>query len=217
MLVVGALLSSGCGAASVRALTKGENDYIGAVSKRIDENHAALDQLMSDLRSLDRQYAFTEQQKTTTAVAEAKLLEAMKSPWTAPSPSLQATQRAVALFHLYDLLGQEQARFEAGQAERDAQRQGVVDAYSKISKLMAEVLTNEKVVLEYVNQPPGSQIAGILDETLTEAHAFNDEVSRSQDPRLQALASETQKATDRVDQAKAAIEAVLNALNTAKK
>src|SRR3569832_170245 len=95
------LATSGCGAGNVRQLTKSENDYMAAVSKRVDENSAVLEKLMTDLATIESTYALTERQKPTTAMAQAKLLEAMKSPWAAPAPSLQATQRAVALFHLY--------------------------------------------------------------------------------------------------------------------
>jgi hypothetical protein len=212
-----ALAVPGCCAASVRQLTRGEEEYMAAVSKRVEENRAALEQLMADLASIERQYAFTELQNATTAIAQQKLLEAMRSPWAAPASSLQSTQRAAALFHLYELADQQKARFDAEQSERATERQKVLDAYATISRLMAEVLTNERVVLEYVNQPRSSQIAALFEETLEKAHAFGDELGKSTDPRLEALAKETEKATERVDRAKAAIETALNNLNSVKK
>ncbi|HYP97853.1 MAG TPA: hypothetical protein VER96_04210 [Polyangiaceae bacterium] len=217
LLVCAVLLVSGCSSASVRELTKAETDYTAAVAKRVDDNSAAVEQLILDLRTIDRQYAHEEREKTLTAIAEAKLLESMKAPWAAPSASLQTTQRAVILFHLYELLGQQRALFEAEQTERNARRQKITDSYQKLGTVLSSVITNEKIVLEYVNQPKGSQIAAVIDETLKESKALSAELATSSDARLQALATQTEKATDRVEKTKDAIQAALEALNNLKK
>lgn len=212
-LICAALLACGCSSASVRELTKAETEYTAAVATRVDDHRAAVQQLVADLRAIDRQYAREEREKTLTAIAGAKLLESMKAPWAAPSPSLQTTQRAVVLFHLYELLGQQRALFEAEQTERDARRRKIIDSYQSLGTLLSRVLNDEKLVLEYVNQPKGSQIAAIIDETLKESSALSAELAKSSDPRLQALAAQTEKATDRVDKTKNAIQAALQAFH----
>lgn len=212
-----ACVTIGCGTASVRDLSQAERVYLDAVSKRVDAHAVAVEELVNKLRDIDRKYAQEERKQTHTAVAEAKLLESMRAPWTTPSPSLQTTQRAVILFHLYELLAQERAAFEAEQAERDARRQKVVDDYERIGNLLHHVIENQKVVLEYANRPAGSQIAAIADETLKQADAFNGALAKSTDPRLQALAEETTKASERVEKTKSAIQAALDMMNGGKK
>ena len=217
LLTCAVLLGCGCSSATVRELTKGETEYTAAVAKRVDDHSAYVEQLVLDLRAIDRQYAHEEREKTLTAIAAAKLLESMKAPWAAPSASLQTTQRAVVLFHLYELLGQQRALFEAEQIERDARRQKIIDSYQKLGTVLSSVITNEKIVLEYVNQPKGSQIAAIIDETLKESSVMSAELAKSSDPRLQMLAAQTEKAADRVEKTKDAIQAALEALNNLKK
>lgn len=212
-----AVLSVGCGTGAVRELTKAEQEYLVAVEKRADSHRATVEALLADLRALERQFAFAERQNTTTAVAQAKLLESMQAPWAAPSASLETTQRAVILFHLYELLGQEKALFEAEQEERDAERQKVMDEYDTLANLLKDALEDEKIVLAYANQPTGSHIAAILEQTLTEAHAASGSLAKSSDPRLQKLAGETDRIADRVAKAKEAIQDAINAAKGAKK
>lgn len=217
-----ASLGVACGTGSVRELSKAEQDYMSAVSSRVERHRAAVATLLGDLRTIERQFALAERQNTTTAVAEAKLLESMQEPLKPPAPSkppspaLDPSQRAVILAHVYELVGQQHALFEAEQAERDAERQKVLDAYDALAKLLGDALEDEKTVLAYANQPKGSQIAGVIAETLTEAHAASASLSSSSDPRLQKLAHETDKVAARLDQNKKSIQDALNALGALK-
>jgi hypothetical protein len=206
-----ALLGVGCGSRAVRDLSKAEQDYLVAVTHRVDEHRSAVERMLVDLGAIERQFAAVERQNTMTAVAEAKLLESMQAPWAAPSPSLETTQRAVILFHLYDLLAQQRALFEAEQDQRDEERQQVLAAYDKLAELLNETLADEKIVLEYLNQPASSQIASVVEQTLLEAHAASDSLAKSDDPRLQRLAAETDKISDRVERTKKAIQDALAA------
>ncbi|HEY3253755.1 MAG TPA: hypothetical protein VGJ91_07400 [Polyangiaceae bacterium] len=217
LLACAVLLACGCSSAPVRELSKAEGDYLAAVAKRVDEHSVAVAQLVQDLRTIDRQYAQEERQRTLSAIAQTRLLESMKPPWPAPSSSLQATQRAVVLFQLYELLGQERAVLEAEQTQRDARRQKIIDSYQQLGTVLSRVITNEKIVLEYVNQPKSSRIAAMIDETVKESSALSEELAKSSDPRLQALAAQTEKATERADKARDGIKAALEALSNLKK
>jgi hypothetical protein len=210
-------LALGCGAGSARDLSHGETEYLKAVKQRVADNRAAVEGLLADLGSMDRYYARIEREKTVTAFAQAKLLESMKAPWTTPPEHLQATQRAVVLYHLYELLDQERQRFEAQQAARDAERNLPLATYAQLGILLNEAIENEKVILEYLDSGDVGQIAATFDETLRQAHAFSLELAKSDDQRLQQIAADAEQAAARAQQARNAIQAVLTSFFESRK
>jgi hypothetical protein len=216
LLWLGAL-ALGCSTASVRQLSKGETEYLDAVTTRVDANRASSEQFLDALAVVDRQYAAIEREKGMNAIAEAKLLESMKAPWESPPAHLQATQRAVILFHLYELLSKDRALFEAEQTERAESRTATLATYDQLATLLHAILTDEKIILQYLEQPKGSQIAGVVNETLVQATAFQAELAKSNDARLQKFAAETATAIERAEAAKAAAVSVLKAAADAKK
>jgi hypothetical protein len=161
------------------------------------------------LESLSSRHAVKEH-SLEVSISKAKLLESMKSPWVVgTNPEQLRTQRAVALYHLYDLAEVERQVINTKIEERRTAMRVVADSYGRLVALLDEAIENEKIVLAHLNQPSSARIAGVINSFLAEVQAFHRQMAQSDLPELRALATDVAKAEERVSKAKERIEASL--------
>ncbi len=217
-LLLCSLLLNGCASLSgnaTRSLTAEELDFLSKLQAQVKKNNDAINQSLTALGSL---YAskVEDEHSLKLSVSKAKLLESMRAPWTTPPQSFAATQRAVVLYHLYDLAEGQQALIDARIAERRAALRAVSDAYGKLDTLLGQAIENEKLILAYLNQPATARISAATGQLLAEINAFRDELAQSNNTELQALAQKAGRASERVDKAKDRIDQLLEALTRAR-
>ena len=92
-----------------------------------------------------------------------------------------------------------------------------LETYGKAAALLDEAIANEQVILQYLEQPTSARIAAVVDETLIQADAFDAELAKSNDARLQRLAEAGQRASDHAKEARDAIESALKSFGEEKK
>ena len=201
-----------CGCASfgrgVRDLTASEKAYLTALREGVTANQPKLQNALDDIGHIHDETAAREQRDLLGAIAKAKLLESLRSPW-APAPNTRETQRAVVLFHLYDLAQSEQRAFEAAQAQRAAVRAQIASHWIRIEDLLSQATDNQEQILKDLNQPADQQVANVVGDFLAEAKAFQSELAKSDDPELKRLADETERALAKVDNAKDQLDGIL--------
>lgn len=215
-LVVGlALLISGCAALNprtVRELTQKETAAFAALSERLKENRPNVKKTSTGIGDLGARWA-EQEFLLELDLAKAKRLDSMTAPWAAPSENLRETQMAVILYHLYQVEMAEQKVLDARRAERQAAAGEILATYDRLTRLIEGASKNLKVVLEYLNQPKGAQISSFARTFLGEVSAFRQTLQASQNPRLQALASEIarheQSAEKATENAERALDAIM--------
>jgi len=200
-----ALLLGGC-AANVRALSQEELRAFEALQERLEKNEGALDAMLDDLAKIDAD-VLTSRDALDASLAQAKLLERMNAPWASPGdPQLVATQKEVALYHLYAL---SEARAEVLQAKIDARHESlaqVCKAYGKMLVLTKRMIAAEKVILEHLEQPSSATVLSFVSQLASEARAFSSALKSSDNPKLKELAADVEAAADRLDQARDAAQ-----------
>jgi hypothetical protein len=211
------LVLSGCasfGRAKVATLTTEEQQYMTALKKAVADNQTEVQKALDDIGRIHDNAVATEQSLLLGAVAKAKLLESMKSPWVNAPTNMGETQRAVVLFHLYDLSQSELQAAEAARVQRATARTQIVAHWAHIGDLLGQALKNQEAILKDLNQPADQQLLNAVGNFLTDAKAFQAELAKSDDPELKRLASETDKALTKVDNAKDQLENVLKLVHT---
>lgn len=185
---------------NVRDLTQAELEVMRETQTRLAANreqvHGSLDDLKSNLAE-----ALADQHSLQLSIAKARLLESMKSPWANPSPSLETTQREVALYHLYALSEAEAAALDARLTARTAALAEVKKAYDELIASMSGLIQSQQLLLSHLNQPANAQMVAFLNNVLAESKTFRQTLAASDNPRLQALAQEVEAAEGKVEKA----------------
>ena len=182
------LLAPGCAgfdADSVRALSEAEIEVLEKTHERLKENQAAVRGSLDDLAD-NVAFALRHQHRLSSNVAKAKLLESMRSPWT--SRSLSATQKEVALYHLFELAEAEQAALAAKMQARHAEIGNVKKAYGELVTAMAALINAQGQLLTHLEQPSSTRVGLVMEQLLVESRAFREALEGEDDPRLQRLA-----------------------------
>lgn len=209
---LGISLLGGCGwmtGKATRSLTEAEQRYLQHVLDRVKQNEQALTESLDTLMNLASRNMAREH-SSTLSISKAKLLESMRSPWAKGSNAEQfKTQRAVALYHLYDLAESEREVVNARIKERRAAMRAVAESYGQLVSLLYEAIENEHLVLAHLDQPSSARIAGVLSAFAEEVRAFHQQLARSDNPEWRALAAQVAQAEAQVSEAKARIESSL--------
>ena len=211
--VLGLLLMSGCATGgSVRQLGPLEMEVIHAVDKAVTDHGPMLEAAARSLGELGAEYAKKEFE-LELSVAKAKRLESMQAPWASPTSDLASTQRAVVLYHLYEVEMAEQRVLDARMAERRAAAQQIIAHYGRLSPLLRESAQNMETLLQYLNQPKGAHIAAFAQAFLGEVTAFRSTLQASDNLELQRLAADVARyeasAGRAKEQAASALDAIL--------
>jgi hypothetical protein len=154
------------------------------------------------------------QHRLSTGLAQAQLLESMKSPWAKPSEDMVATQKEVALYHLFALAEAQQDLLDAELALRAESIREVRKAYRRLIVLSGQMIEAEKVLVAHLEQPKQAWVSGFVAQVLTEARAFSAELESSDNPRLRELSGDVGDAAERVEKIQGQVEdAVVKVLN----
>ena len=209
---LGISLISGCGwmtGKATRSLTEAEQRYLQHVLDRVKQNEEALTETLDTLANLATRNVAREH-SSALSISKAKLLESMQSPWVKGANAEQfKTQRAVALYHLFDLAESEREAVNARIKERRAAMRAVADSYGRLVSLLYEAVENEQLILAHLDQPSSARISGVLSAFAEEVRAFHRQLAQSDNPEWRALADQVAKAEEQVSKAKARIESSL--------
>ena len=192
---------------SVRELGEREKQVFDALRTRLTQNAPMMRNAATTMGNLGADYAEKEFE-LELALAKAKRLESMTAPWNAPRDDMAATQRAVVLYHLYELELAEQKVLQSRMEKRRADAAEVLAAYNQFSVLLSHAQDNMKIVLQYLNQPKSARIRAFTATFLDEVTAFREGLQASENPRLKELAEDVaryeemaQKAKEQADEA----------------
>jgi hypothetical protein len=202
LIVAFAALGAACSSHGVRALTKEEMVYFKKFEARVDQNRAALKSALGHLEELANDY---ERQGSSEEVdlARPKLLGSMANAGATDEV------RNATLFQLYELANAEAAASDATQQLRREKLDVILEHYASIQALLQRAIQNEKTIFVELNQPASSQAlrsAGLL---LSEVKNFREELAKSDNPKLQALAA---KVADLEEKASKALENIAKGL-----
>jgi len=208
-----ALVAAGCASGgSVRELGQTEQAMFAALADTLQSNERDVRAVAEQLGELGADYARLEFE-LELAVTRAKLLEAMRAPWATPRDEFAITQRAVVLYHFYELELAEEKVLDARVRERQARAREILVAYRRLNALVREAARNLEIVLEHLNQPTDAQIRAFTATFLAEVSAFRAELRESDNPRLRELADEVERyeeaARKTTENAEKALEAIL--------
>lgn len=215
-LILGiALVLSGCAGlsgGSVRKLSELEKDYYAKLQERMKSNAKSFNESLDDLLRLAVSSA-EDEHSLSLSISKAKLLESMKAPWSSPGTGMVATQKAVVLYHLYDLAEASQSAFHARVEERRGAIRALKEAYTGLAALLDQAAEAQKLLLAYLDQPASARASAFVGNVLTEASAFRERLDESQNPELKALAARTGQAVERVAKAKEQVDNLLKLLS----
>ena len=210
--IVWAFLLVGCVTNNaVRQLGEKENIAFQALDKRLSENEVFMQKTVTSLGALGAGYAKKEFE-LELALTKAKRLESMRAPWTLTRDKLAATQRAVILYHLYEVEVAEQKVLDARVAQRQASAQELLAAYKQLSVLLRGASSHLEVVLAHLNQPTSARIRAFTATFLSDVTAFRETLQASENPRLQQLAERVSHYESQVSQAKDQAENALDSI-----
>ena len=186
-VVLASIVLSGCASfdnASVRSLTEAEIEVLGQTRARLAANQSSVDGSLDDLAD-NIEYALRQQHRLDANIAKAQLLEAMKSPWT--TTNLVATQKEVALYHLFALEEAEQKAFAARVEARNARIEQLKSSYEQLVGSMSALIAAQEQLLVHLDQPASTQISLVLHQVIAESQAFREALDGADDPRLQRI------------------------------
>ena len=186
-IVFVAIALSGCASfdsASVRSLTEAEIEVLGQTRARLAAHQASINGSLDDLAD-NIEYALRQQHRLESNIAKAKLLEAMKSPWT--TTNLESTQREVALYYLFALEEAEQKAFAARVEARNARIGQLRSSYGQLVGSMSALIAAQEQLLVHLDQPTSTQISLVLHQVMAESQAFREALDGTNDPRLQRI------------------------------
>ena len=185
--VLAAIALGGCASfdsASVRSLTAAEIEVLGQTRARLAANQSSVNASLDDLAD-NTEYAVRQQHRLESNIAKAQLLEAMKSPWT--TTDLKATQKEVALYHLFALEEAEQKAFAARVEARNARIAQLRSSYGQLVGSMSALIAAQEQLLVHLDQPTSTQIGLVLQQVVAESQAFREALEGTSDPRLQRV------------------------------
>lgn len=211
-----AFLLVGCSSSqAVRQLSVAEKQAFDSLSVRLDNNRQFMEKALGALSELGA--AYTESaSELEQALSKAKLLESMQSTLANTSDEFVETQRAVILYHLYEMDLAEQKMLESRVAEREAACAEVQDAYDQLNDLLAGATDNLEVIIRYMNQPKKARIKELTANFLGEVNAFRMQLAGEENPLLNKLANDVARYEARVNVSRARAEAALNLINAVK-
>ena len=165
--------------------------------------------LLGELGAEYERMAFSEE----LAMSQTKRLESMQAPWAAPPDSLVATQRAVVLYHLYEVERAEHKVLMSRIAARRESATQVLAAYRKLRTLLEDAGKNLEIVLGHLNQPESARIRALTTTFLNEVTAFRNQLQASENPRLREMAEDAARFEEAArkarEQADKALETIL--------
>lgn len=208
-----ALMVAGCASGgSVRELGDSEKEMFAALSDTLKANEKDVRDVAEQLGDLGADYTRMEFD-LERALTKAKLLEAMQAPWATPRQEFAVTQRAVVLYHFYELELAEEKVLEARIRERQARTGEILTSYRRLNALVKDAARNLEIVLEHLNQPKDARIRAFTATFLAEVAAFRAELRESDNPRLRELADDVERyeeaARKTTEEAEKALEAIL--------
>jgi hypothetical protein len=213
VLFLGLVAATACASGGVRQLTQQELTIMQRIEGRLDSNRVALHGALDDLGEIAAT-AIQDQHSLSLSIANAKLLESMSSPWTNPDSGLAATQREVALYHLYELEEAQRHLLEARLAERRASVAEVAGAYDALAALTRQAIQSQKILLAQLNQPADAQLQAFLTSLLAETRAFHETLALADDPALRALAHDVARAEEKLAKATETLSGLLQRFST---
>jgi hypothetical protein len=195
----------GCSPKATTALTQAEIDTLNKLHGRLNENRGKLARSLDDLNAVGAE-ALQDQHTLSLSLSKAKLLESMRSPWSNPDADMAATQKEVAFYQLYALAEAEQDLLQKRLRTRRESIDRIAVAYDRMSTLTTQMIECEKLVLADINKPADAQVIAFVNQLLVEAKAFRETLAASDNPKLQQLAKDVEKAESRVEKARDAAE-----------
>lgn len=212
-LLLISVMAAGCASGgSVRELGQTEQEMFQTLSDTLKSNEKMVRKVSEQLGELGVDYTRMEFE-LEQSVSKAKLLEAMQAPWATPRGEFAETQRAIVLYHFYELELAEDKVLEARIREQRESAREILTAYRKLNKLLEDAAKNLEIILEYMNQPTEAQIRAFTANFLAEVTAFREELQQSENPRLQRLAKDVARyeetARNSTEKAERALEALL--------
>jgi hypothetical protein len=197
---------------SVRELGQSEKEMFAALNERLEANQTFVRKTANQLGELGADYERLEFE-LELALTKARLLDAMQAPWATPHEVSSLTQRAIVLYHFYELELAEGKVLEARIRERRARARELYTAYRRLKALVADAGKNLEIVLEHLNQPTDAQIRAFTAAFLAEVTAFRQELRESDNPRLRELADDVERyeeaARKSTEDAEKALQAIL--------
>ncbi len=190
---------------NVRKLSDKEKEIMEKTHTRLKENKARVFGSLNDLQD-NTAMAMADHHSLQLSISKAKLLESMKSPWTHPHTDIVATQKEVALYHLFSLAEAEQAALDTRLASRHQSIKELKKAYSNLVTLMGALVESQKLLLTHLNQPANARVTEFIANVLTEAKAFREVLDASDSPHLKELAADVKEYEDKVQKALGQIE-----------
>jgi hypothetical protein len=187
-ITAGLLLAAcaGVNGGAAADLTTAQLEVVAATRARLAANradvHASLDDLADSVA-----FALRRQHGLGANIARARLLEAMRSPWT--NAVSTPTQQEVALYQLFALSQAEQAALAARIAAREAQIGELRSAYGSLLASLSALVAAQEQLLASLDRPASAQISLVTQQVLTESRAFRDALDTGDDPRLARLAA----------------------------
>jgi len=192
------ILCVGCATCgNVRKLSEKEKEIMGETHTRLKANKNQVFGSIDDMYD-NTAMALADQNSLALNISKAKLLESMKSPWVQHHNSIVATQKEVALYHLYALAEAEQANLDAKLASRHESIKQLKNVYSELVTSMGALIESQKLLLSHLNQPANARITAFIGSVLAEAKSFRETLDTSDNPRFKALAADVEKTEDKV-------------------
>lgn len=211
LLIVAGLLQA-CASfdsGGVRDLTAAEIEVLSDTQARLAANQAAVRGALDDLAD-NTEFALRQQHRLSTSIAKAQLLEAMQSPWS--NAELTATQREVAMYHLFVLSEAEQKVIAARVESRRARIAKLKTSYGRLISGMSALIGAQEQMLVHLDQPAGTQISLVVQQVVAESGAFRESLDTSNNPGLQRLSETVADREKDVVAAEAKIAALLKAI-----
>lgn len=185
---------------NVRKLSEKEKRIMDATHLRLKENKTKVFGSLNDMQD-NTAMALADQHSLKLSISKAKLLESMKSPWAQPHTDMVATQKEVALYHLYALAEAEQAALDARLASRDQSIKELKKTYTKLVTSMGALIESQKLLLTHLNQPANARLTAFVGSVLAEAKTFRETLDASDNLRLKELATDVKESEDKVQKA----------------
>lgn len=190
-----------------------EKEVINKVQKRLEENQPKVEEAAATLGELGAAYTQLDFE-LELALAKAKRLESMQSFLASAPKNFRITQRAVVLYHLYEVEQAEQKVLEARMAMRRASVKEISAAYAQLQSLLDSAASNLEIILEHLNRPRRARILAFTENFLAEVKSFRETLETSSNPRLKKLAADVAQFEGAANEAKADATKAMQAFTT---
>ncbi len=219
IIILVVMILTGCAAQDVKpvhTLASKESMALGKLSERLKSNRKAMQETTDNLGHLGAEW--TEKEfELVRALANAKRLESMNSPWLTTRTDFVQGQRAVILHHLYEVEMAQQKVLQARMAQRRVAAQEIFRSYDQMARLVAKAASNLEIVEQDLNQSKSAQLRAFAATFLGEVTAFREQLQTSKNPRVLALAEDVARHESSLvkfkEQADNALQAFLSTKN----